>query len=159
MLLLKLSRVIVFSLAIGFFSVTGYADSGGGKGHGKGHSKIHSQNHGKGHGKSTHIKSAKTFGNTSSKALTKFSKTDKAAITNYFNKNPLSASALPPGIAMNLARGKPLPPGIAKRYLPSDLVAVLPPRPGYEYLVVGDDVVLVNTTTEIVTDILSNLLH
>lgn len=59
---------------------------------------------------------------------------------------------------MNLARGKPLPPGIAKRFLPNDLLNRLPVYPGYEYLAVGKDVVLVNSTTGIVSDILANAL-
>ena len=36
-------------------------------------------------------------------------------------------NALPPGIAKNLVRGKPLPTGIAKKALPGDLSRPLPP--------------------------------
>ncbi len=45
---------------------------------------------------------------------------------NYFAAHGITAQALPPGIAKNVARGKPLPPGIAKRALPADLLAVGP---------------------------------
>jgi hypothetical protein len=62
---------------------------------------------------------------------------------------------LPPGIAKNLARGKPLPPGIAKRYLPQNLLTQLP-RPGYEWLVVDNDILLVLAATDIIVDVLSD---
>lgn len=65
---------------------------------------------------------------------------------------------LPPGIAKNLARGKPLPPGIAKRYLPQRLVSALPARPGYEWLVVDRDVLLVAVATAIIVDVLTDVL-
>jgi Ni/Co efflux regulator RcnB len=47
-------------------------------------------------------------------------------------------SALPPGIRKNLARGKPIPPGIA----------------GYEWAVYGSDLVLVATATAVIADVL-----
>lgn len=68
---------------------------------------------------------------------------------------------LPPGIAKNLARGKPLPPGIAKqmRPLPPELVRELPPPPqGYERVVVDGKILLVNATTQIVSDVIANVI-
>jgi len=62
---------------------------------------------------------------------------------------------LPPGIAKNLARGKPLPPGIAKRYLPGPLLTQLP-RPGYDWLVVDNDILLVVAATAVIVDILED---
>ncbi|MEQ6291299.1 anti-virulence regulator CigR family protein [Vogesella sp. GCM10023246] len=68
--------------------------------------------------------------------------------------------ALPPGIRMNLARGKPLPPGIAKRQVPHDLLVRLPQHPGYEWQVVGTDLLLVTVGTLIVHEILKDVfLH
>ncbi|WP_437374620.1 anti-virulence regulator CigR family protein [Inquilinus limosus] len=64
--------------------------------------------------------------------------------------------ALPPGTARNLARGKPLPPGIAKRILPPDLLARLPRYDGYEYCMIGSDIVLAAIATGIILDILTN---
>jgi hypothetical protein len=61
---------------------------------------------------------------------------------------------LPPGVAKNLARGKPLPPGIAKQYVPGPMLARLPQHPGYEWRVVGSDLVLVGIQTAIVADVL-----
>lgn len=82
---------------------------------------------------------------------------ERRVIQDYFRLNPYPAQGLPPGIAKNLARGKPLPPGIAKRYLPPGLLGRLPPRPGYEWVAVGRDIVLIAIATGIVVDILSDV--
>lgn len=65
--------------------------------------------------------------------------------------------SLPPGIAKNLARGKPLPPGIAKKTVPASMLGQLPNYPGYEWRVVGDDLVLVALSTAIVTSIINGV--
>lgn len=78
-------------------------------------------------------------------------------VNDWFHANPQlhgSYAALPPGIARNLQRGKPLPPGIAKRFLPDGLAAVLPPPPdGYGRFIVGDDLVLIELSSGLITDI------
>ena len=79
-------------------------------------------------------------------------------IRGYFQSYPLQPQGLPPGIARNLARGKPLPPGIAKRYLPSDLRSQLPEYSGYELLIADRDILLVSVATGIIADILLNAL-
>jgi hypothetical protein len=62
---------------------------------------------------------------------------------------------LPPGIARNLARGKPLPPGIAKQYLPNDLLLRLPPlERGLDYLVVAGKLLLVEAATQRIREVL-----
>ena len=67
--------------------------------------------------------------------------------------------SLPPGIARNLARGKPLPPGIAKQALPADLLGRLPPvRDGYERMVVGGKVLLVEVATRVIHDVLADII-
>jgi hypothetical protein len=67
--------------------------------------------------------------------------------------------SLPPGIAKNLQRGKPLPPGIAKQYLPGGLVQLLPAAPrGYERIMVDGKVLLVEVATQIVHDVLEDLI-
>ena len=71
------------------------------------------------------------------------------------NKSKGKSKRLPPGIAMNLERGKSLPPGIAKRDLPQDLNYSLPDRhDGYERTIVGNDVVLVEIDTGKIADII-----
>jgi hypothetical protein len=84
--------------------------------------------------------------------------TERSIISNYIQTNPGFAQAqpLPPGIAKKIARGGTMPPGIAKRYFPNDLMARLPPRPGQQWIVAGTDILLVNSATQLVVDILSN---
>jgi Ni/Co efflux regulator RcnB len=68
--------------------------------------------------------------------------------------------ALPPGIAKNLARGKPLPPGIAMQMLPDELTVELPPPPrGYARIIVDGKVVLIDLATRVVHDILSDIVY
>lgn len=66
---------------------------------------------------------------------------------------------LPPGIAKNLARGKPLPPGIAKQYLPQGLIGLLSPAPhGFERIVVDGKILLVEVATRVIHDILTDVI-
>jgi hypothetical protein len=66
---------------------------------------------------------------------------------------------LPPGIAKNLARGKPLPPGIAKTRLPAELTAKLPPPPkGHEVVIVDGRVLLVEIATQVIRDKLEDVI-
>ncbi len=66
--------------------------------------------------------------------------------------------ALPPGIRKNLARGKPLPPGIAKKMNP-DFARQLPHYQGYEWRQVGSDAALINITTGIVRELMRDVLR
>ncbi len=91
----------------------------------------------------------------------------------YYGGQPLEASggggkkakgkgkgnkALPQGIAMKLQRGGTLPPGIAKRDLPRDLLGQLPSRPhGQDYAIVDNDVVLIEAATGLILDILEDM--
>ncbi|KRW62449.1 anti-virulence regulator CigR family protein [Pseudomonas sp. TTU2014-080ASC] len=74
------------------------------------------------------------------------------------NRNLIGPTqALPPGIAKNLARGKPLPPGIAKNF-DSRLLSQLPHYDGYEWKQLGTDVALVAITTGIIYEVLRNVI-
>ncbi|MDP5239894.1 anti-virulence regulator CigR family protein [Uliginosibacterium sp. 31-16] len=65
-----------------------------------------------------------------------------------------SFQPLPPGMRNRLAKGKPLPPGIAKKQVPPAMLARLPVHAEHEWLVIGVDLVLVNIRTKIPVDIL-----
>lgn len=66
---------------------------------------------------------------------------------------------LPRGIAKNLARGKSLPPGIAKQYFPAELTMRLPPPPeGHERIIVVGKILLVEIATQAVRDVLTDVL-
>jgi hypothetical protein len=72
---------------------------------------------------------------------------------------PGKKKALPPGIARNLARGKPLPPGIAKQVLPTGLIDLLPPPPrGFERIAVSGKVLLVEIATQVIHDVLEDVI-
>jgi hypothetical protein len=84
-----------------------------------------------------------------------FTEIEKRLIREYYaGSGHAVPDDLPPGIRKRLARGKGPPPGIAKRYLPSDLEGRLPARSGVERRVVGTDVVLVAIATNVVLDII-----
>ncbi|WP_242814580.1 anti-virulence regulator CigR family protein [Klebsiella aerogenes] len=108
----------------------GHSDNGGGKGQRKNY------------GKPDHVDSDISY--TTARALAV-----NYGLTGY--------KALPPGIAKNLARGKPLPPGIAKKTVPASMLNQLPYYPGYEWRVVGDDLVLIALSTAVVTAIINSV--
>jgi hypothetical protein len=87
-----------------------------------------------------------------------FSSADARAMRNHASARPVAWTGLPPGIAKNYARGKRLPPGIAKKLSPQ-LLAQLPQRPGYEYAQVGADIVLIETASRLVVDILKDVFN
>lgn len=67
--------------------------------------------------------------------------------------------ALPPGIRKNLARGKPLPPGIAKKVGACPVLRQLPTYAGYEWRIYGSDLVLVAVATAIVAEVLFDVFE
>lgn len=84
----------------------------------------------------------------------------KTQIRDFYASRPVSnVEALPPGIRRNLARGKRLPPGIAKKSAPAELVSRLPLREGYELVEVGLDVFLVEVATNVVHDVLMDVIR
>ncbi|HEX2117231.1 MAG TPA: anti-virulence regulator CigR family protein [Alphaproteobacteria bacterium] len=87
-----------------------------------------------------------------------FSEIEKRLIREYYAAHGHAADNLPPGIRKKLARGKPLPPGIAKRFLPGELESQLPAHAGTVRRVVGNDVVLVAAATGVILDILFDVI-
>ena len=89
-----------------------------------------------------------------------FGATDATAVRAYYSgakrgRGQNARGGLPPGIAKNVARGKPLPPGIARQHVPADLLVRLPAAPsGLEYLIVAGKLILVETATQIVRQVL-----
>lgn len=66
--------------------------------------------------------------------------------------------SLPPGLAKQLERNGRLPPGLEKRDLPEGLDRLLPPRGhGQERVAVDNDVLLIETATGLILDILRDV--
>lgn len=87
---------------------------------------------------------------------------ERRIIRNYFGEHPKAAGKvkeLPPGIRKKIARGGTMPPGIAKQVLPDGLHRQLPQRDGYDYEIVGNDVVLVEDATRVIVDVLRDVLR
>jgi hypothetical protein len=109
---------------------------------------------GQGHGKAAGQQAPASGQITLSATITT---AERQTIMGYFQQHPASyagAQPHPPGIAKKIARGGTLPPGIAKRYFPGELITLLPPRPGEQWLMVGTDVLLVQAATNLILDIL-----
>lgn len=146
------------------------ADPGRGRGHGGGPPAFEDGHPGRGHGGDRDDRGrdrddfseelAEELGSAAAITLASafFSPRERDLIYDYFDDHRFEPQGLPPGIARNLARGKPLPPGIAKRYLPSPLLAQLPRRDGYEYLIVGGSIILAEAATGLIVDILEGAL-
>jgi hypothetical protein len=66
---------------------------------------------------------------------------------------------LPPGLARQLQRNGKLPPGLDKRGLPADVEGRLPALVfGTERVIIGNDVVLLDKDTQIVLDIIRDVI-
>lgn len=69
------------------------------------------------------------------------------------------SGGLPPGLEKHLERNGQLPPGLAGRDLPAGLSGQLPPlRQGTRRIVVDRDVVLIDIATNVVIDVLIDVL-
>ncbi len=93
---------------------------------------------------------------------------ERALIGDYVNKSRstsqglppgLSGRPLPPGLQKHIDRTGQLPPGLQKRVLPGDLRGLLPRRIGQDYRVVGTDIVLIETATSVILDIMQGVLR
>ncbi len=67
---------------------------------------------------------------------------------------------LPPGLEKQLQKNGKLPPGLVRNDLPLSLQNKLyPPRVGTRRYLVGRDVVLIDTKTDIILDIIRDVVH
>ncbi|MGX5110517.1 anti-virulence regulator CigR family protein [Enterobacter cloacae] len=157
---------VVLSLTFATAPVMANPGNGNGGGHGNSGGQGNSDNHGNSgnHGNKQNSgqdnpgKSEKSFKNSKDvgndvDARVSFDHARHLAL----NYGLTGYDSLPPGIAKNLARGKPLPPGIAKKTVPASMLGQLPSYPGYEWRVVGDDLVLIALSTAIVTSVINGV--
>ncbi|MEJ2255300.1 MAG: hypothetical protein P8Y75_13245 [Nitrospirota bacterium] len=91
-----------------------------------------------------------------------FTRRDVKLIRAYYRKNLPPGLAkkkrLPPGLQRQVQRNGTLPPGLAARSLPRELERKLSPIPeNYVRLRVGMDIVLMDTRTRVVLDIVKDI--
>jgi hypothetical protein len=126
------------------------------QGKGKGHNKDADEDHGNGKAKG--------------KYKHEFDNHDREVITSYYsghgsNLPPGLAKRggnLPPGLEKHLEKNGTLPPGLQKKIQPCpvELVQQLPPvEPGYARGVVGAHVVIYNRSTNVIVDIVKDVVH
>ena len=85
---------------------------------------------------------------------------DRERIREFYSTQPRPGEeALPPGIRRNLARGKPMPPGLARRSPPQELQSALTLPDTFEIIEVGLDVFLVEVATSIIHDVLMDVIR
>lgn len=143
---MKRYLLIVFLAAVAFASPS--LVQGGGMGSGNGNGNGNSGGHNKDVTQGTGAITA---------TVSLITAYERSTIVGYVQNHQSSFSGmqpLPPGIAKKVARGGSLPPGIAKRYFPGELLGQLPPRPGQQWIFMGTDVVLLNTATQLILDVL-----
>lgn len=101
-----------------------------------------------------------------------FTETERRVIRDYYGdaehgsgeanargKGPGKNGKLPPGLQKQLEKNGQLPPGLQKKSLPAGLSGRLPPAPqGYERVIVGSDVVLVETASQVIADIITDVV-
>ncbi len=90
-----------------------------------------------------------------------FTATEREVILRWFADVPTTTEQqLPPGLAKQLHKRGSLPPGLSGRALPPGLAKKLGPAPkGYERVIVDRDVVLVNSVTGAIVDILRGVIR
>jgi hypothetical protein len=144
-------------LAVAMLAPPVWADTPGEKGGGK------AQGYGPGRGGRGH-------GNPNTDGPTGFAGKDWPVIQSYY-ASPITGpncppglakknnGCMPPGQAKQYVVGKPLPPGVVMYPLPSDLLASLAPPPGYQYMRVGSDILMLAIGTNMVVSALTNMVR
>lgn len=161
---MKTKRLGAMALLLAAFTLCAtpaLANPGNGNGNGNGNSG----NHGNGHGNNGKSADNKEKKNANASGRKNYGKPDNVAADISFSRARSLAvnygltgyDSLPPGIAKNLARGKPLPPGIAKKSVPASMLNELPYYPGYEWKMVGDNLVLIALSNALVTAVINNV--
>ena len=95
----------------------------------------------------------------------RFTNRDREIIRNYYNRSYKHRKKSPPGLAKRegnlppgLAKRDVMPKGLQGRVLPGDLERQLSRLPdGYVRVIVGTDIVLMQTRTRVIIDILRDI--
>lgn len=155
----KLSAVILSALVL--VSAPALAGNGHGRSGEHGYNRSHHEDNDD-QGEDRHSRSSGGVDLTIDRNLNvHFNSRDLNVIVDWFDREPTSyrdGRGLPPGLAKQLRERGHLPPGLEAKGLPPGLADRLGPAPrGYERVVIGRDVVLMQVATGIIADILRNV--
>ena len=152
----NLSKLAGFAIVLAFLSaspVIAKNPDNQGKGEGQGNSQGNSQNKGNSQGKGN-SQNASTKNKEDHHEM-HYAGIDQSKTRKYAKQyNVGNYKPLPPGIRKNLARGKPIPPGIARTRLPDGYINQLPRYNGYEWRGYGGDLVLLDSRTQLIADVI-----
>jgi hypothetical protein len=82
---------------------------------------------------------------------------DRGIFRNYYREHRIVITPLRPEVARLIVIGKPLPIGVVRVALaPQLLILVPPPAPGYQYVIVGNRIVMIDQGG-LVDDILDDI--
>ena len=87
----------------------------------------------------------------------RFTALDETLVRVFFHERPIVWTGLAPDLRRAYGRGKPLPVGPTIAALPDALLVRLPKRSGMAYARVGEDVVLYDVRTRIVSDVIERV--
>lgn len=125
-----------------------------GKGKGKGHDK-----HGRDDGAATQVYVKYGFGAHDREVITRYYETRSSGLPPGLAKR---GGNLPPGLEKHLERNGTLPPGLQKKLQPCpvELERELPPLPvEYRRAVIGASIVIVNRHTNVIVDIMKDVVR
>ena len=154
----RVSRLLFAAgLALALSTVPAWAQ-GNGKGKGKGHDKA--DKHDKGNDDDPG-RAYEMYG---------FRSQDRAFVTTYYSKHGSGlppglakrGGDLPPGLERQLQRNGTLPPGLQKKLQPCpiEITRELPPLPAdYQRSVIGASIVVFNRRTNIVVDVMADVVR
>jgi len=131
----------------------------------------HSNKHGDKHADKAAKKADKHHDRDDVKVGHYFNDQHREAVRGYYVKQYGHGHKCPPGLAkknngcmppgqVHYAMGQPLPRTVTVYQVPQPVIVLLPVAPpGYRYVRVGNDILLVSPETQLVVDVIAGLLH
>src|SRR5690242_4733961 len=131
---------------------------------------VRGQGKGKGHDKTDKHDQAKGDGGTRAYELYGFRPRDREVVTSYYTHRRSGLppglakrnGSLPPGLEKQLERNGTLPPGLQKKLQPCpvEISRELPPLPpAYQRGVIGAHVVIFNKSTNVIVDVMKDVVR
>lgn len=148
---MSLSRTLLLSLLVVSSAALAAPNNDKGQNQSQNQGKSQNQNQGKSQGQPDQRESSSSY---------EAPRIDLGRVSIILGENRSlldSNQSLPPGVQKNLARGKPMPPGLGKRF-DSRLQNQMPHYDGYEWQQVGRDVVLISISTGLIQEVLHDIL-